>query len=80
VVTQDLCAKVIISECFLLNKIWQQMHTKHWFEPCKHGSRNPTKSTLEDFLFLLESLKKERATMSLKFIHKSLSEEEHSLK
>jgi len=50
------------------------MHTKHSFEPCKHGSRNLTKSTLEDFLFLLESLKKERATTSLKFIHKSLSD------
>lgn len=50
------------------------MHTKHSFEPSKHGSRSRTKLTLEDFLFLLESLKKERATTSLKFIHKSVSD------
>ena len=31
VVTQDLCAKVIILECFLLNKIWQQNNAYQTF-------------------------------------------------
>ena len=54
-------------------KIWQQMCTNHFIEPCQHRGKNLTNLTPGDLL-LVETLKNEGPTMSLihVFIHESL--------
>ena len=49
------------------------MRTDHSIEPRKHGGGNLTNLTPGDLL-LIVTLKKDRPTTSLKFIHESLSE------